>query len=152
MAQDPVQLAAILCAQWEGFREAPYQDVAGVWTIGFGKTGPDVTGVTAPTTKEAEMAWMKGRLAWLWKRIDHDVGRDLNPNQAAAVLSLAYNVGLHAVQRSPLWHYLQDGQWAPAADAFLRFDKAHINGMLQTVKGLIERRKAERVLFLATPA
>ncbi len=148
MAQDPIQLAWLLVAQWEGFRPTPYLDEAGVLTIGFGRTGPDVAFVAAPTTKEVEEVWTKKRLQWLWQRINHDVHRDLNVNQAAAVISLAYNVGLGAVQRGNFWHYLQDGQWEPAANALLSFDKVRRGGVLQVDSGLINRRKAERALFI----
>jgi lysozyme len=144
-----LQLAYLLVAQWEGFREAPYKDTNGTWTIGFGRTGPDVTGVTAPTTREAEEAWTKARLAWYWKRIDHDVGRDLTENQAAAVLSLTYNIGLGALQRSTLWHFLQEGQPGPAAEQFLRWDKETVDGIKVSSRGLQARRRAERALFLS---
>lgn len=148
MAGDPIQLAWLLVAQWEGFRVTPYRDEGGTWTIGFGRTGPDVAGVTAPTTREAEEAWTKARLSWLWARIDRDLGRDMNVNQAAAVLSLAYNVGVGAVQRGMFWHYLQDGQWLPAAEQLMHFDKVHKGGILQSDPGLIRRRKAEKALFM----
>lgn len=138
-------------SQWEGFSETPYLCPAGIPTIGFGRTGPDVSMATAPTTREKEEAWTKARLLWLWKRIDHDVGRDLNENQAAAVLSLCWNIGLGALQRSTLWHFLQDGQPGPAADQFLRWDKAKVDGLMVSVKGLQARRRAERELFLAAP-
>lgn len=148
-----IQLAWLLIATWEGFRAAPYLDQAGIPTIGYGRTGSDVSMATAPTTPEAEEAWAKGRLQWLWQRIDRDVHRDLNANQAAAVISLAYNCGLGTVQRGTFWHYLQDGQWEPAANALLSFDKVRKPGGVLTVDpGLIKRRKAERTLFLSDPA
>jgi lysozyme len=149
---DPAQLAFLLVAQFEGYRDKPYQDQGGTWTIGFGRTGPDV-GPHTVTTKDTETAWVKQRLAWLQQRIDHDAGRDLNANQMAALIDFAYNLGLGALQRSTLWHCVQDGQWAPAASAILLYDKVRTpGGTLVTDRGLIARRKAERDLFLAEPA
>lgn len=40
---------------------------------------------------------------------------------------------------------------AGAANQLLRWDKAHVDGELVVVQGLINRRRAERMLFLGTP-
>ena len=148
---DPVQTAWLFIAQWEGFRPTPYLDTAKRISIGFGRTGPDVTFATAPTTKEAEETWTKARLAWLWQRIDRDVGRDLNVNQAAALISFAYNCGLAALERSTLWGYVQAGQWLPAASQFVLWDHVTKDGVKTTDPGLYKRRLAEKALFLSDP-
>jgi lysozyme len=148
MTLDPLPLAFIIVARFESFRDKAYADKYGNCTIGFGHTGPDVT-QDMVSTLEAETAWTKARLAWLWKRLDHDLGRDINMNQAAALLSLVYNVGFGALERSHMWQMLQDGQWGPAAEKFGDFCKAKTaSGTLRADVGLIKRRKAERDLFL----
>ena len=39
---------------FEGLRLAAYQDVAGVWTVGYGHTGPDVRAGWTITEAQAE--------------------------------------------------------------------------------------------------
>jgi lysozyme len=41
------------------------------------------------------------------------------------------------------------GNPTAAADAFLMWDKAHVDGGIQVVPGLLNRRQRERELFLA---
>lgn len=144
-----LKLARLVVAQWEGCKLQSYQDQHGTWTIGFGQTGPTVTQGLTWTQEQADAA-LTNTLTFLWKRLDSDLSRDLLPQQAAAILSLSYNVGLGAVERSTMWGFLQSGQIGPAADALLSFDKIRLpSGLLETSKGLIARRKAERTLFLS---
>jgi lysozyme len=148
---DPTQLALLLIKQYEGFRQTAYQDAGGRWTVGWGFTGPDI-GPTSTMTIENAAIRLAATVSWLWKRLDQALGRDVNANQGAALLSLAYNVGLGAVERSVLWGMVQAGQWGPAADQFLRFDKIKLpSGAWDTSKGLQARRRAERLLFLTDP-
>jgi lysozyme len=145
-----LQLARMLVAQFEGCRLKAYQDITGRWTVGFGQTGPGITADTVWTQQQADQA-LQNTLSFLWRRVDQAMTRDLNVNQAAALLSLCYNVGLSAVERSNFWNYLQAGQWAPAAMAFETFDKVRTpGGTLVVVPGLLARRKAERALFEAS--
>lgn len=142
------RIASQLIKASEGFRDVAYRDIAGVWTIGWGFTG---AGVGPGVTMSLEDANVKlaSSLAFLWRRILKDLNRHLNDNQAAALLSLTYNVGLGAIERSTLWGYIRTGDWQPAADEFLRWDKATVNGILVVLSGLKARRTAERALFLA---
>lgn len=148
-----LQLATLLVKQFEGCRLTAYQDQAGVWTVGWGQTGPKVVKGTAWTQAQADQS-LSDALQWLWRRLDSDLGRDLLPQQAAAILSLAYNVGLGALERSDMWRLLQDGQVGPASEHFTRFDKVRLAGsqLLTTDPGLLRRRKAELALFTSTLA
>ena len=68
----------------------------------------------------------------------------LNDNQLAACTSLAYNIGLAAFRGSTLLRKLNDGDYQGAADQFPVWNKA--GG--RVVQGLVNRRAAERDLFL----
>jgi GH24 family phage-related lysozyme (muramidase) len=75
--------------------------------------------------------------------------------QLAALLSLAYNVGVGArdgtkgdLADSTLIEKLNAGDAAGAADEFLRWNKARIGGVLKPLPGLTRRRVSERALFL----
>lgn len=67
-----------------------------------------------------------------------------HPNQLAAAISLAYNIGTGAWCRSTVDRRFDAGQWRAACDAFLMWNKA--GG--KVVNGLDRRRRAERDLCL----
>jgi lysozyme len=70
-------------------------------------------------------------------------------NQAASLLSLAYNIGAGAVLTSLLLAKFNRGDIAGAAAEFPRWDKARIGGVLHPLPGLGARRRREQALFLA---
>ncbi len=67
-----------------------------------------------------------------------------HPNQLAAAISLAYNIGAGAYEKSTVALRFNARQWAPACDAFLMWDRA--GG--KVAQGLLNRRGAERALCL----
>jgi len=69
-------------------------------------------------------------------------------NQFAAMVSLTFNIGTGAFLGSTVLHQHKAGNFEAAADAFLLWDKAHINGKLVVVPGLLNRRIDERALYL----
>ncbi|HEX3672669.1 MAG TPA: glycoside hydrolase family protein [Rhizomicrobium sp.] len=69
-------------------------------------------------------------------------------HQAAAMLSLAYNIGTGAFQGSTVLRKFNAGDIAAAADAFLMWDKGTVNGQKTVIPGLLNRRTQERTLFL----
>jgi len=73
-------------------------------------------------------------------------------HQAAAMLSLAYNIGSTAFQSSTVLKRFNSGDLHAAADAFLLWDKATVDGKLVVVQGLLNRRQQERTLFLTAEA
>lgn len=92
----PVKLAADFIEQWEGFRETAYLCPAGVLTIGFGHTGPDVKEGRVVTYKEAYAMliedlkrYASGLAPW--------VNVKVTEGQYVALMSLAYNIGVDGV-------------------------------------------------------
>lgn len=129
----------------EGDRLTAYQDVVGVWTIGYGHTGPDVTpGLTI--TEAAAQALLAGDLHKFEDGVSDAVagGATTGDNQFSAMVSFAYNVGLGGLHGSSVLRFHRAGQYAQAADAFLLWDKA--GG--QVYPGLVRRRHQERELYL----
>ncbi|OBU87131.1 lysozyme [Chromobacterium subtsugae] len=135
-----------LIKQFEGVRLAAYQDMVGVWTIGYGHTGPDVKKGMAITQQQADQL-----LAEDLQTFETGVGKavtvPLNENQFSALVSFSYNLGLGNLRSSTLLRLLNKGDYAGAAAQFPRWDRA--GG--QVVPGLLRRRQAEQALFL-TPA
>ena len=72
----------------------------------------------------------------------------LTPNQLGALTSLAYNAGMRVVTSSTLARKLNAGNYAGAANEFVRWNKANKGGKLVPFAGLTRRRQAERSLFL----
>ena len=130
---------------FEGDRLEAYKDGGGILTIGRGHTrfaeGFAIIGLTlTPEQVEKLFAW---DLAPDETDVSEMVG--VQPQyRFDAILSLAFNVGVPAVKSSTLLKLLRRGSMALAAEEFLKWD--HGGGI--EVAGLLNRRKAERRLFL----
>jgi lysozyme len=129
---------------FEGLSLKAYEDVGGVWTVGFGSTGLHVIPGLEITERIADK-FLYGDL----RRFEEGVnilceGVALTQNQFDALVSLAFNIGLGRLQGSTLLKKLKSGDVAGAADQFLRWNK--VDG--RVVRGLTERRKKEREWFL----
>jgi lysozyme len=68
------------------------------------------------------------------------------------MLSLTYNIGITAFRCSTVLAKFNVGDIAAAAEAFLMWDKATVNGQLTVVPGLYNRRVQERTIFLTADA
>lgn len=120
-----------------------YKDGGGVWTIGYGHTGPDVNYDMICTIAQADK-WFDQDTETAIAGINRLVKVPLTQNQFDALVSFVYNLGVGAFEKSTLLKVLNAGDYAGAADQLLRWD--HDNGV--QVPGLTRRRKAERELFL----
>lgn len=130
-------LAGGLIATWEGYQPKPYQDIVGVWTVCYGHTG----NVAQRTYTRAECeAILQSDLGKHWNGLANCIHRPLKDHEAAAVLSLAFNVGYPTVCRSTMVRKINAG--APPAE-FCRelFKWVYAGG--KKVRGLENRRRAE---------
>ncbi|MEL7028093.1 MAG: glycoside hydrolase family protein [Pseudomonadota bacterium] len=135
-----------LIKRFEGLALEAYQDIADVWTIGYGHT----TGVTPGqriTEAEAEQL-LREEVERFENGVERAVDIELNPNEFSALVSFSYNVGLGALGSSTALRRLNAGDRIGAADALLWWNKATVNGQKVEVRGLTRRRAAERALFL----
>lgn len=139
---------ASFIARWEAFRWSAYQDIAGVWTIGFGHTGPDVFPGLTITLEEAREL-MKADAQEKIDAINRMVRAPLTQNQGDALTSLVYNIGEGNFAGSTTLRELNRGNFQAAADAIELWNKATIDGELTFVQGLANRRAAEKRLFLS---
>lgn len=132
-----------LLHSFEGCKLESYQDIVGVWTIGYGTTGPDIVKGLKWTQQQVDDRFKKD-LVRFENGVSAAVKVPLTSNQFSALVCFAYNVGIQAMAGSTLVKLLNQGKTAEAADQFLRWDMA--GG--KKVKGLTRRREAERALFL----
>lgn len=130
---------------FEGCRLTAYKDAVGVWTIGWGSTGPAI---------HAGLTWTQAQAdADLDRRLDTEfapgvvqalAGAPATAAQFSALVSLAYNIGLSALRSSTLLRRHRAGDIAGAAEEFARWRFA--GG--RVLAGLVRRRAAERLLYL----
>lgn len=142
--------AADLAAQFEGFSATPYQDPAGVWTIGYGSTRDaadrPVTSATPPVTPSGAKALLRRDLLAAMGVVEANVKVSLTLTQRVALDDFVYNVGAGNFEASTLLRLLNSGDYAGAAAQFCRWDIA--GG--KVLAGLLRRRETEEAYF-ATP-
>ncbi|MGR7900547.1 lysozyme [Klebsiella aerogenes] len=137
-----------LVKQFEGCKLTAYQDSVGVWTIGYGWTQPvDGKPIRAGMTIKQETAerLLKTGLVSYESDVSRLVKVSLTQGQFDALVSFTYNLGARSLLTSTLLRKLNSGDYAGAADEFLRWNKA--GG--KVLNGLTRRREAERALFLS---
>lgn len=137
-----------LIKQFEGCKLTAYQDSVGVWTIGYGWTQPvDGKPIRAGMTIKQETAerLLKTGLVSYESDVSRLVKVGLTQEQFDALVSFTYNLGARSLSTSTLLRKLNVGDYAGAADEFLRWNKA--GG--KVLNGLTRRREAERALFLS---
>ncbi|WOI54290.1 lysozyme [Parvularcula sp. LCG005] len=127
----------------EGLRLRAYQDVAGIWTIGYGHTGPDAREGNVISEFHAEVLLREDA------QISADCVNELikvpmKQHVFDALVSFTYNLGCGALKRSTLRKLINDEVPMEVAAASLqRWNKARVNGTLQPVEGLTRRRRLE---------
>ncbi|HGD3421913.1 TPA: lysozyme [Enterobacter hormaechei] len=137
-----------LIKEFEGCKLTAYQDSVGVWTIGYGWTQPvDGKPIRAGMTikKETAERLLKTGLVSYESDVSRLVKVGLTQGQFDALVSFTYNLGARSLSTSTLLRKLNAGDYAGAADEFLRWNKA--GG--KVLNGLTRRREAERALFLS---
>ena len=127
----------------EGLRLTSYQDVRGIWSTGYGHTGPDVHEGLTITQAEAE-ALLKADVAHAVETVNRVVTVALTQDEFSALVDFSYNIGCGAFEESTMLKDLNAGDYAAAAAQFDLWDKA--GG--KTVAGLRRRREAEEMLFV----
>jgi lysozyme len=130
-----------IAKQFEGCKLQAYQDLAGVWTIGWGHTGKDVYEGLVWTQQQADDALM------------HDINSSrallemYSPNLANGTLDaltdFVFNMGIGNYRTSTLCKCVNVQDWDGARAQLLLWD--HSNG--KVVPGLLRRREAEAALI-----
>lgn len=136
-----------LICNFEGLELKAYDDGVGVWTIGFGTTkypnGIRVKKGDTCTLDQAK-AYMQNDLKAFEQTVNNAVKVPLNQNQFDALVSLAYNIGSTAFKNSTLVKRLNEGNYKAAANQF----DVWVNAGGKRMQGLVNRRAAEKALFL----
>lgn len=129
---------------WEGCRLTAYRCPAGVWTIGYGHTGADVTPGKRITQSDADALFEKDISAFANRVLTHLAGLTLTGCQFDALVSLSYNIGALSVKAPTLLRKVKTNPNDPMIRAeFMKHVNARVNGVLKPLPGLVKRRAAE---------
>jgi lysozyme len=132
-----------LIKQFEGLRLRSYQDQRGIWTVGYGHTGPEVGPHTVWSESQANLA-LVGRINAIAGILTGCIVPFVSQNQFDALVSLAYNIGQGAFRGSTLMKKLNQRDFEGAGEEFLKWDHNH-DGTVNL--GLRARRAKEAALF-----
>ena len=123
----------------EGLRLKPYLDTQGVPTIAMGNTfyldGKKVTMLDKPLTLNEAKTLSRTVADIFANKVDYLVTSNINQNQFNALVSLAYNIGIHGFRKSTVLKLVNKNPNDPMiSQAFMLWTKN---------KELIGRRKSE---------
>jgi|SRR5579871_4423982 len=138
------QIALDFLKARENCRLEAYRDSAGIWTIGWGHTGSDVTEGLVWTQAQADQALI-AKVANVETTVSMQTyPLKLSEQQAAALISFAYNEGQHAFATSQILQFVRAQKWFAAMKDLLNWTRA---GSADS-QGLLKRRCYEAALFL----
>lgn len=134
--------AVDLVKSFEGCKLVAYQDIAGIWTIGWGHTGKDVHQGLVWSQEQADEA------------LEHDLlaadallelySPDLADGALEAITDFVFNIGIGHYRASTLCQLVNERNWPAVKTELTKWD--HSNGVV--VPGLLRRREAEAALIV----
>ena len=150
-----------MIAHHEGVRTKPYRCPARLWTVGVGHV-IDPNHARVPFEERNNLAIPEGwNRTFTLEEVNAILAKDLErfergvlkycPSAVTrqgwmdALVSFSFNVGLGTLQRSTLRQKFNRGEYEAAADEFMKYTKA--GG--KVLKGLVNRRNDERLMFLS---
>jgi lysozyme len=131
-----------LTKSFEGLRQTAYQDSGGVWTVGYGHTGPSILAGLTITRVDAE-ALLRADLAEAVTCVNRTLRVPVLQHQFDALVDFTFNAGRGNLLQSTLLRKVNLGDFAGAAAQFALW--VHAGG--EIVAGLVRRRAAEAAMF-----
>lgn len=140
----PEALLALI-RKFEGLRLKPYRCPAGVPTIGYGHTGPDVRMDMSPISEPVAEAMMQ-QDAEVFHRAAGKLspGLWLDEDKHAAIADFCFNLGTTRYKASTLRRKVNAGDWEGAAEELQKW----VWGGGRKLPGLVARRTAEAALLV----
>lgn len=131
-----------LTERFESLRLVAYKDLVGVWTIGWGHTGPDVVEGMTITREQADDLLMQDTQTAV-EVVNRLVTVTLTQGEFDALVDFVFNLGETKFAPSTLLRRLNEGDYQGAAEQFHLWD--HAGG--KEVAGLLRRRLDETTEF-----
>ncbi len=133
-----------LIRKFEGLRLKVYLCPAGVPTIGYGHTGPDVAMSVKPITVAQAEAYLVADVAkFIGATLRLSPILAQHPDKLCAIADFCYNLGAGRYKASTLKRCVDRGDWEEAS---IQLDK-WVWGGGKKLPGLVARRKAEAVFL-----
>ena len=112
-----------LTESFESCRLTAYQDVRGIWTCGWGSTGPDIVEGTIWTQGQADSRLvMDMQLAV--SAVNRLVTIGLSQGAFDAIVDFCYNCGIEAFEGSTMLKLINAGNLEAAGEEFAKWDHA----------------------------
>lgn len=133
---------------FEGCRLDAYPDPGSrdgnPWTIGWGSTGPGIEKGVRWTQEQADERFERDLAEKYAAGVDKMLGDSpTTQHQFDALVALAYNIGLSALQKSTVMRKHKAGDYEGAAAAFAMW----VRNDGKIMRGLVRRRAAEADLY-----
>ena len=146
----PSQACIDLIKSFEGCKLTAYQDVAGVWTVGWGTTGQGIGPSTVWDQDQAD-AQLDERVFLAGMGVRSVVTVPLSQPQFDALTDFVYNLGVGSLRKSTLLRLLNQGQYAAVPQQLYREESGQQAGWIyadgQIQPGLVRRRQAEIAMW-----
>jgi lysozyme len=154
-----------LLEQLEGCRPTAYADQCkslkdpghvcvpqckGVWTIGYGHTGPEVKPGLRWSPSQADSA-LASDLQRFILGVSAMLTEPLTDNQFSALVIFAFNVGLMALRGSSAMRLIKLGQLAQVPPALALWDKVHDSSGVPFVSANLAKRRTAEIALWRTP-
>ena len=136
--------------QFEALRLVPYNDIAGNATVGWGHLlhkGPCTEDDKPITREQANNLFLSDLKLKAEVFVSKYVHVPLNQNQFDSLVSFCYNLGCGTLLNLVSETGLNQSKYEAVPSEILKYDKAHVNGVLVEVSGLKKRRTWEAELF-----
>lgn len=133
-----------LVRRFEGLRLQPYLCPAGVPTVGYGHTGPDVTMKSPPISATFAEKLMKEdveRYAAAALKLSPTLA--IYPDRHCGIGDFCFNLGTTRYKGSTLRRKVRDGEWLDAVEEMEKW----IWGGGRKLPGLVLRRHADAALL-----
>ncbi|NTY92978.1 lysozyme [Pseudomonas putida] len=111
-----------LIKSFEGLRLQAYQDLVGVWTIGYGTTRGVKAGMKI--SKEQAERMLLNDVGRFEPDVERLITAPLNQNQWDALISFTYNLRAANLESSTLCRLLNAGNCTATAEQFTRWNRA----------------------------
>lgn len=138
------QLLLAMIRRFEGCRLVAYLCPAGIWTCGWGATGPGIKRGTRWTQEEADARLARDAGDFARAAAKSSPVLWFDQDKHAAIADFCFNLGMTRYQASTLKRRVDAGDWAGAADELHKW----VWGGGRRLPGLVARRQAEALLLL----
>lgn len=137
-----------LIRRFEHCRLTAYLCPAGVWTIGWGATGPGIQQGAQWTQSQADERLLRDAAIYYRAAGRLSPGLWTDPARHTAIADFCYNLGTTRYKASTLKRRVDAGDWSAAVDELQKW----VWGGGRKLPGLVLRRAAEAALVQASTA